>query len=149
MWPNPQFPADLLTFTKEILNGNLHFLCSVSIRNAYSDKASITCGVPQGSILGPLLFFLYINDMVQAVDSELLLYADDSCLVLQHKNIKTTEKYLNKLRMYFLEDKTKSILFSPKHRSKTIGQIHISYKDIRVKQNTQRWLILDMYWINA
>ena len=76
--------------------------------------------------------------MAQAVDGELLLYAYDSCLVLQHENIKTTEKYLNKLRMYFLEDKAKSILFSPKHRSKTIGQIHISYKDIRVKQNTQR-----------
>ena len=29
MWPNPQFPADLVTFTKEILKGKLHFLCSV------------------------------------------------------------------------------------------------------------------------
>ena len=29
MWPNPQFPTDLVTFTEEILNGNLHFLCSV------------------------------------------------------------------------------------------------------------------------
>ena len=29
MWPNPQFPADLVTFTKEIFNGKLHFLCSV------------------------------------------------------------------------------------------------------------------------
>ena len=28
MWPNPQFPADLVTFTKEILNGKLHFFCS-------------------------------------------------------------------------------------------------------------------------
>ena len=28
MWPNPQFPADLFTFTEEILNGKLHFLCS-------------------------------------------------------------------------------------------------------------------------
>ena len=28
MWPNPQFPADLVTFTKEILNGKLHFSCS-------------------------------------------------------------------------------------------------------------------------
>ena len=27
MWPNPQFPADLVTFAKEILNGKLHFLC--------------------------------------------------------------------------------------------------------------------------
>ena len=29
MWPNPQFPADLVTFTEEILNVKLHFLCSV------------------------------------------------------------------------------------------------------------------------
>ena len=29
MWTNPQFPADLVTFTKEILNGKLHFLCNV------------------------------------------------------------------------------------------------------------------------
>ena len=28
MWPNPQFPADLVAFTEEILNGKLHFLCS-------------------------------------------------------------------------------------------------------------------------
>ena len=30
MWPNPQIPADLITFTEEILNGKLHFLCSVT-----------------------------------------------------------------------------------------------------------------------
>ena len=30
MWPNPQFPADLVTLIEEILNGKLHFLCSVS-----------------------------------------------------------------------------------------------------------------------
>ena len=29
MWPNPQFPVDLVTFTEEILNGKLRFLCSV------------------------------------------------------------------------------------------------------------------------
>ena len=28
MWPNPQFPADMVTFTEEIINGKLHFLCS-------------------------------------------------------------------------------------------------------------------------
>ena len=30
MWPNPQFTTDLLTFTEEILNGKLHFMCSVT-----------------------------------------------------------------------------------------------------------------------
>ena len=31
MWPNPQFPTDLFTFTEEILNGKLHLLCTVSL----------------------------------------------------------------------------------------------------------------------
>ena len=35
----------------------------------------------EGLILGPLFFLIYINDIPQAVDSELLLYIDDSCLV--------------------------------------------------------------------
>ena len=66
------------------------------MENANSYKASITCGVPQGSILGPLLFLIYINDMPRAADSELSLYADDTCLVFQHKDIKATEEHLNR-----------------------------------------------------
>ena len=67
----------------------------ISMENAYSDKASIACGVPQGSILGPLLFLIRINDMSQAVDSELLLYANDTCLIFQHRDTKTIEEHLN------------------------------------------------------
>ena len=63
--------------------------------------------------------------MPQAVDSEILLYADDTCLVFQYRNIKTMEEHLNRdfstlvdcfvdntLSVYFDEGKTKSILFS-------------------------------------
>ena len=66
------------------------------MENANSDKALVTCSVPQGSILGPLLFSIYINDIPQAVGSDLLLYADDTCLVFQHGNIKTIEENLNR-----------------------------------------------------
>ena len=66
------------------------------MKNANSDKASITCVVPQGSILSSLLFFICINDMPQVVDSELLLYADDTCLIFQHRNTKTIEEHLNR-----------------------------------------------------
>ena len=53
------------------------------------------CGVPQRSILGPLLFLLYINDIPQSVKCDLHLYADDSFLIFQHKNVKEIEKQLN------------------------------------------------------
>ena len=43
-----------------------------------SPIANLTHGVPQGSILGPLLFNLYINDLVSTVHSYMILYADDS-----------------------------------------------------------------------
>ena len=89
-----------LGFTDETIKWYTSYLSNrkfiISTENAYSDKASIICGVPQGSILRPLLFLIYINDMPQDVDSELLLYADDTCLVFQHKDIKTIEEHLNK-----------------------------------------------------
>ena len=65
----------------------------INIENAYSKLASITCGVPQGSILGPLHFSIYINDMPKVVDGETLLYGDDTCLVFQHRYIKTVEEH--------------------------------------------------------
>ena len=78
--------------------------------------------MPQGSILGPLLFLIYVNDMKQAVSSDLLLHTDDSCLIFQHKHVTKIEKHLNKdfsnlsewfldnkLSIHFREDKTKSI----------------------------------------
>ena len=61
--------------------------------NHFSDYGRISCGVRQGSILGPLLFLIYINDIPQAVNSNLCLYADDSCLMFQHKKLKKLEGY--------------------------------------------------------
>ena len=94
------------------------------MENACLDKTAIKCGVPQGSILDRLLFLIYINNMSQAVDRELLLYGDDTCLVFQHGDIKEIEECLNrdfstlvdwlvdnKLSVHFSGDKTKSIFF--------------------------------------
>ena len=52
--------------------------------NTSSTKLSITCGVPQGSILGPLLFLLYINDIANVSDIIFsLLFADDTSVFIQ------------------------------------------------------------------
>ena len=65
----------------------------VNVQGKYSCIAKIDCGVPQVSILlGPFLFLLHVNDMKQAVDYDLFLNADDSCLVYQHKDVKEIER---------------------------------------------------------
>ena len=57
------------------------------IGNTQSDLKYIKCGVPQGSILGPLLFLLYINDIVLSSDVfKFTLFADDTSLFYSHKN---------------------------------------------------------------
>ncbi len=48
-----------------------------------------TRGEPQGTILGPLLFLCYVNDMPMAVNCKLMLYADDSVLLVSDKNSKS------------------------------------------------------------
>ena len=81
----------------------------------------------------PFLFLIYVNDMSQAVKCDLFLYADDTCLVCQHKDINKIENQLNedfsnicdwfvdnKLSIHFGEDKTKSILFASKFKRKNI-----------------------------
>ena len=69
----------------------------VKIGNEYSDEMLITCGVPQGSVLGPILFLLYINDIKQS--SEVLnffLFADDTSTTFTHNNLDEIEKVYNR-----------------------------------------------------
>ena len=65
-------------------------LLLVNIESKLSDFGKISCGVPQGSILGSLLFLTYVNDMAQTFRSLLLLYADDSCILYQDKEVDET-----------------------------------------------------------
>ncbi len=56
----------------------------------------MTVGVPQGSILGPLSFILYVNNLPEVIrDCSILMYADDTVLFRSGSDIATIEKRLN------------------------------------------------------
>ena len=64
--------------------------------NTSSCEENVTCGVPQGSILGPLLFGLIINDIhIPLTDADIILYADDTILYCAGKNANEIEHLLN------------------------------------------------------
>ena len=51
---------------------------TVVVNSAESKEAAVTSGIPQGSVLGPVLFVLYINDLPLAVKNQIRLFADDT-----------------------------------------------------------------------
>ena len=85
--------------------------------------------------------------MKQVVDCDLFLYADDSCLVYQYKDVKEIEKNLNKnfsnvcdwfvdnkLSIHLGEDKTKYILFDTKYGLNKVSSLDIKYGEIDIEQ---------------
>ena len=81
----------------------------VDVNGILSNAKDVTCGVPQGSILGPLLFLIYVNDMPGAVKCKLLLYADDSALMVSGRNVTEIETTLtvelNSIHKWLVDNK--------------------------------------------
>ena len=64
--------------------------------NCKSDQRDIVCGVPQESILGPLLFILYVNDITYTSNAlDFILFTDDTTILYSHKDIKSKVHVVN------------------------------------------------------
>ena len=106
---------------------------------------NVSCGVPQGSILGPLLFLLYINDITNVSGIlHLILFADDTSVFFSHHdptsltNIIQTE--LQKLSLWFKAnklslniDKTKFMVFTPRQKRNKLN-ITLVIDDKQIKE---------------
>ena len=119
------FTGNLLTLLTDLLTNRKQRLVLNSEHSSWED---IKKGVPQGSILGPLLFLVYINDLTEKLHANLKLFADDTCLFSNVTDKALSNSYLNdnlseindwayKWKMNFKADSTKpahEVVFSRK-----------------------------------
>ena len=95
--------------------------------NVSSSLLNITIGFPQGSVLGPIFFLIYINDLTYSSDLDVTLYADDSVLSLAHKKVDLLQllvnseldkvnKWLQANQLLLNTDQTTSIFFLQKQQ---------------------------------
>ena len=131
-----------LDWIKSYLSNRFQF---VQFKNSISSLEPITCGVPQGSILGPLLFLVYVNDICNVSSvAKLILFADDTNLFFSNKDPLHLIELLNQEIPKFLQwltanklslnfDKTKFILFKPRQK-KISFQIHLKLNNREIEQ---------------
>ena len=106
----------------------------VYINEHSSSKRFISCGIPQGSILGPLIFLIYINDICNcSPSSNFIMYADDTNIIISDKNLIQLEytindelikvnNWLKANKLLLNVNKTKYMLFIPNINKKNSNQ---------------------------
>ena len=83
-----QFPEQIYKLLKYYLT----FV--VKINDAYSEIKDIKAGVPQGIVVGPILYTLYTADIPTTVNSKILTFADDTAILVRHANPETKNPLL-------------------------------------------------------
>ena len=113
----------LLSWMKSYLTGRSQ---RVVIHGEHSESVEITAGVPQGSILGPLMFIFYVNDIINEVNINIRLYADDAITYISYEepneaseqleeNLTYLKSWADRWLVSFNPLKTESVTFSRKH----------------------------------
>ena len=106
--------GDLLLWIKNFLHDRQQ---RVTIGDSSSDWTPVSSGIPQGSVLGPILFLIYINDLPGAIDCRIKFFADDAKLYLKvnslvqadqlQGNVTRSENWADIWRMFFNYKKCK------------------------------------------
>ena len=88
------------------------FQCTV-VDGVKSQFKEIQAGIPQGSKLGPILWLLYVNDIIEDIESEILLFADDTCCfaietaVILNRDLERLYVWAKKWKVIFNPGKSK------------------------------------------
>ena len=99
---------------------------SVHYKNVSSDPIPIVSGVSQGSILGPLLFVLFVNELPSVVSPcNVMMYADDTVMIFSSNNVKEIEDVLNQ--------KSEFIIFGTSARLLSTQNLDVKIGDSLIK----------------
>ena len=121
------FRGNALRWFKSYLEGRSQF---TEVNKVLSSTKMLNCGVPQGTVLGPLLFLLYINDISNSVvNSNIKLCADDSNLFVTANNLSdlfqiandellNLSHWISANKLHINYDKTNFMIFDPFHKIK-------------------------------
>ena len=107
---------------------------TIQIGSFISEEKNISFGVPQGSVLGPLFFIIYINDIQECSDKlQFFLFADDTNILYADSNVKSLEETVNQelCKLYMCDwltayklilniQKTNFVIFCPAQREFTV-----------------------------
>ena len=121
-----------------------------------SSFLEVTCGVPQGSILGPQLFLIYVNDMYSCLNCRLSLYADDSALFFAHRDpavianrlgieLANCKRWLIDNRLSLHMGKTESLLFGTSRKLKRVENFSLTCEGEPIKRvSTVKYLGVEL-----
>jgi hypothetical protein len=150
---------ELCWITDYLFNRKQH----VFYEGVLSECQSVTCGVPQGSVLGPLLFLLYFNDFSKCLKrSKTLMFADDTVVYCADKDPNNIERDLNEdlesIAQYFYTNdliinlkkgKTEFMLLGTNKRlSKVDKELNLYYRDTKIN-TTKSYKYLGTYLDNT
>lgn len=140
-----RFSTQMINIIQSYLHGRTF---NVKVEDCTSHTGKVLAGVPQGSVIGPLLYNIYTSDMPKLKFAKVAQFADDTAIYVHGKtkrevhrqlqaDITTLEGYYKKWRIKINAEKSTAVLFDPKRRIRTPEEVCLNGLNIPWKKEAK------------